>query len=445
MSLGVSTVGGTGSGSCNGQPHLDPGGCKNHSIPLEDTVRAAHYTLDQGCENTASLTEALAECLGEHTNVYRHLITDEEAPQITKRIRKYGFPLWISSGSPVTPATNLPLEPDIESESDMEQTEVQKKDPSGDSDWFWVTQCTSEPMDLSGAVVIDRNTSTHGGSYGHVWLGTLKNGKKKIAVAVKAIRLRDDLADYRRKLPNRLERELLVWHGLSHPNIVPLLGTVTNLSSHFSNHFASPAMISPWMKNGNLICYMDSKYLTVSERLHLVGAVIVLDVASGLEYLHSQLGGIVHGDLTGANILIDDQGNALLVDFGRSSIKVQFVPGTSFWTSTTGGAVRWCAPELLPQLPFDEDTKTVPEVTVACDIFSFGCVMLHTMSGMLPYFNIRQSLAVALLICSGKRPKRPDEPILTDECWDIINLCWGESASARPTAKDVHLRVSRLL
>ncbi|KZP09931.1 kinase-like protein [Athelia psychrophila] len=439
MSLGVSTVGGPGSGSCNSLPHLDPGGCKNHSIPLGDAVRAAHYTLDQCCENT--IAKALAECLGENTNVYRHLITGEEAPQITEKIRKYGSPLWISSGSPVTPATNLHLEPDIE--SDTEQTEVQKKDPSGDSDWFLVAQSTtSEPMDLSGAVVIDRNTSTHGGSYGHVWMGTLKNGKKKTAVAVKAIRLRDDLVDYRRKLPNRLERELLVWHGLSHPNIVPLLGTVTNSSSHFLHNFASPAMISPWMNNGNLIRYLElrSKSLTVTDRLRLL-----CNVASGLEYLHSQLGGIVHGDLTGANILIDDQGKALLVDFGLSSIKVQFVPGTSFWTSTTGGAVRWCAPELLPQMPFDEDTKIVPDVTVACDIFSFGCVMLHTMSGQLPYFNVKLSLAVAMLICSGKRPKRPVEPILTDEYWDLINWCWGKSASARPTAKDVHLCVSRLL
>ncbi|KZP21629.1 hypothetical protein FIBSPDRAFT_953639 [Athelia psychrophila] len=96
-------------------------------------------------------------------------------------------------------------------------------------------------------------------------------------------------------------------------------------------------------------------------------------------------------------------------------------------------------------MPFDEDTKIVPDVTVACDIFSFGCVMLHTMSGQLPYFNVKLSLAVAMLICSGKRPKRPVEPILTDEYWDLINWCWGKSASARPTAEDVHLCVSRLL
>ncbi|KZP09930.1 kinase-like protein [Athelia psychrophila] len=458
----------TCSGLCD-RPPLDPGGCENHPIPLGDAVRAAHYTLDRYFKHTlreeedfvvrdeATIVEALAECL-EDTNMYQHLIMDQEAPQLAAtRKSKYAFARKILR-SPVTQAINLftcvsppranhsLLEPD----SDTKQIGVTEKDPSCDSDWCLVPSTASlrkahsKPVDLSGTVVADGNTSTHGGSYGDVWMGTWNNGKKNTMVAVKAIRLRGDLEDYRLKLHKRLRRELRVWQGLSHPNIVPLLGTVTSFSSHLSYKSVSPAMISPWMKNGNLIRYMESKYLTVSERLHLL-----LDVVSGIEYLHSQSGGIIHGDLTGANILIDDQGKALLVDFGLSSIKVQF-EGTSYWSSTAGGAIRWRAPELLPRWPVEEDSDLdsfVPDLRVACDIFSFGCVMLHTISGKLPYFNIPSHCESVVVMClsSGQRPRRPDEPLLTDAYWGLVNWCWGKSACARPTAKEVRLRVSRLL
>lgn len=103
-----------------------------------------------------------------------------------------------------------------------------------------------------------------------------------------------------------------------------------------------------------------------------------------------------------ANILIDDDGRARLVDFGLSSIKAQFA-GTSYWTSTAGGAIRWRAPELLPPWPMEEGSDLndfVPNLTVACDIFSFGCVMLHvsccaslTSNFCAEFQNVRPCLA----------------------------------------------------
>lgn len=52
-----------------------------------------------------------------------------------------------------------------------------------------------------------------------------------------------------------------------------------------------------------------------------------------------------------------------------SSIKAEF-EGYS-WTSTIGGAIRWRAPELLPQ------NDHAPVLSNACDVYSFGNVMLH--------------------------------------------------------------------
>lgn len=90
--------------------------------------------------------------------------------------------------------------------------------------------------------------------------------------------------------------------------------------------------------------------------------------------VHSE--GIIHGDLTGANVLIDDSGVACLVDFGLSLIKVDF-EGTSFITSTVGGAMRFRAPELLPSIEVEIYDKFKATLTFACDIYSLGSVTLQ--------------------------------------------------------------------
>ena len=43
-------------------------------------------------------------------------------------------------------------------------------------------------------------------------------------------------------------REMLIWTSLQHDNVLPCLG--------FAEHNASPALISEWMENGNVITYL---------------------------------------------------------------------------------------------------------------------------------------------------------------------------------------------
>ena len=92
------------------------------------------------------------------------------------------------------------------------------------------------------------------------------------------------------------------------------------------------------------------------------------DPSPYLNAVHSK--SVIHGDLTGANILISHDNRACLVDFGLSSIIAKF-EGSSYWSSTVGGAIRWLAPELLPQ------AGSTPILTPACDVYSFGSVMLE--------------------------------------------------------------------
>ena len=102
---------------------------------------------------------------------------------------------------------------------------------------------------------------------------------------------------------------MYVWHRLEHPNVVKLYGT--------SYHMAGrPAMVMQWYKNGNAAEYLTKKN-PEADRLQLVWPSSypvplilceplvpqILDVACGLEYLHTHSPSIVHADLKGVRRL----------------------------------------------------------------------------------------------------------------------------------------------
>ncbi|KAG2040433.1 kinase-like domain-containing protein, partial [Suillus americanus] len=190
-------------------------------------------------------------------------------------------------------------------------------------------------------------------------------------------------------------------------------------------------LVTPWIPNGTLNAYLASNHndLTVLDRSNMVK-----DVSAGLCYLHSVH--IVHGDITGANILIDEGGRARLIDFGLSTI-VRPLLGQSQLaaTSINPGAIRYTAPELVvsdnvPGLPLEK-----------IDIYSFGCVMLQILSGRHPWSEIiseRPELRIVVMISQGRGPQRPDgHPAIIDSDWDIIQRCLSRKPELRPSANKV--------
>jgi len=151
---------------------------------------------------------------------------------------------------------------------------------------------------------------------------------------------------------------------------------------------------------------------------------------------------VVHGDLTGSNILINAEGKPCLCDFGLSKIMVEF-EGTSYFTGTRG-AVRWAASELYRG---NDDEDYVPVINKECDIYSFGSVMLQVLSGKIPYYYFKRDGQVVIQLHHGITPKRPNITWVTDKVWDFIEGCWAEPMQ-RPTIGEVrdfvrHYRAGR--
>lgn len=116
------------------------------------------------------------------------------------------------------------------------------------------------------------------------------------------------------------------------------------------------------------------------------------EVASGVEYLHKCSPLVVHGDLKSVrstisrlieanktssqfNILIDDEGHAVITDFGLAKVKeeVSDVLPSSFF----GGSTRWMAPELLVSQIEDEKRSSFTTYT---DVYAFASVCLEVRS-----------------------------------------------------------------
>jgi Leucine-rich repeat (LRR) protein len=148
------------------------------------------------------------------------------------------------------------------------------------------------------------------GSYGSVYRGKLKESKIEVAVKVFDLKMRGAERSF------LSECEAL--RSIQHRNLLPIItacSTVDNVGNVFK------ALIYEFMPNGSLDAWLHhkgdeetAKCLGLTQRIS-----IAINIADALDYLHHDCGRpTVHCDLKPSNILLDDDMNALLGDFGIS-------------------------------------------------------------------------------------------------------------------------------
>ncbi|KAJ6554051.1 kinase-like domain-containing protein [Mycena vulgaris] len=210
-------------------------------------------------------------------------------------------------------------------------------------------------------------------------------------------------------------REALVWKDLQHPHILTFIGIDRETFP------SSLCMVSPWMEHGTIL-----EYLTRHGRENVDK--LLFEIAQGLQYLHSR--NIVHGDLRGANILINQDWSACLADFGLSVISNNT---SSMRTSTRAGSLYWMAPELIAPDRFGFKFARTP----ASDVYAFGCVCIEVYTGRPPFSDLSEAAAL-LRIVNGDRVGRPSgTPAMSDILWRHISEYWAEEPAMRPVSEVV--------
>ncbi|KAF8150312.1 kinase-like domain-containing protein, partial [Mycena galopus ATCC 62051] len=244
-----------------------------------------------------------------------------------------------------------------------------------------------------------------GGGFGDIYRASY--GDQRVALKHMRHLLNDsDLRHVRLKFC----REALLWRDLRHPNILPFLGIDRD------SFPSSLCIVSPWMEHGTVLSYLKTHgHATVDKLLY--------EIAQALEYLHSH--NIVHGDLRGTNILIQEDGSACLADFGLST----FSDATAATSTTRAGCTRWMAPELLAPEHFGLNFARTP----ATDVYAFGCVCFELYTGRPPFSTLPEP-ALVMRVLNGQRPDRPSgPPVMSDMLWQHVTEFLAQSPTTRPS------------
>ncbi|KAF9781243.1 kinase-like domain-containing protein [Thelephora terrestris] len=258
------------------------------------------------------------------------------------------------------------------------------------------------------------------GGFADVYRATYK-GQLVVAKTLKTSSL-EDLENWHK----RFAKEVVGWKWLRHENILPFVG-VTSEPPPFS-------MVSPLIENGNIMSFIKANPDQNPFNL-------LVDVTNGLQYLHRH--DFVHGDLKGANILINLERRACLADFGLTEIigEVNFCDEHS--DNRVGGTIRWMAPEILSPEMYGYvkcARKKLPSKSM--DIYALGMTILEVISGRKPFEHTNPDAAVIQKVLGGFRPERPSVGF-SDALWTLLTQTWleefetPESQSVRPSITDI--------
>ncbi|KAK1218793.1 Rho guanine nucleotide exchange factor [Marasmius sp. AFHP31] len=266
------------------------------------------------------------------------------------------------------------------------------------------------------------------GGFGYVYKGVI--GEQMVCLKLPRIfhTTEDPEVD---KLLKAFMREATVWRQLKHPNLLPFIGAYYLQVDEASSHLC---LISPWMDCGDLNGYLKNarEQNTDVDRL-----LLAYDVAAGLSYLHKKK--IVHGDLKGANVLINADGRALIGDFGLSRVVETHTPG--LFNSTTGGkgTVRWLSPELL------KSSDPPCQTSRRSDIYAYAGVCYEIFTGNYPFYKLRDEAVYDAVVNCGECPHRPEEAgELSDPMWEIMRSCWQHNQHLRPSVEAVVTQIGEL-
>lgn len=240
------------------------------------------------------------------------------------------------------------------------------------------------------------------GAFGRLYRGTY-NGED---VAIKLLERPENNLERAESLEKQFAKEVSLLASLQHENVVRFIGACWKPLVW--------CIATEYAKGGSLRMFLARRRV-IPLRLAVKYA---LDVARGMEYLHSH--GVLHRDLKSDNLLIADK-SIKIADFGVARIEVQ----TEGMTPETG-TYRWMAPEMIQQRR---------NYTNKVDVYSFGIVLWELITGNLPFQNMTAVQAAFAVVNKGTRPQIPIDcsPALAQ----IMTRCWDANPDVRPPFSEV--------
>ncbi|NWZ87299.1 TNI3K kinase, partial [Poecile atricapillus] len=252
------------------------------------------------------------------------------------------------------------------------------------------------------------------GSFGKVYKGRCRN---KI-VAIKRYRANTYCS---KSDVDMFCREVSILCQLNHPCVIQFVGACLDDPSQF-------AIVTQYISGGSLfsLLHEQKRILDLQSKL-----IIAVDVAKGMEYLHNLTQPIIHRDLNSHNILLYEDGHAVVADFGES----RFLQSLDEDNMTKQpGNLRWMAPEVFTQCT---------RYTIKADVFSYALCLWELLTGEIPFAHLKPAAAAADMAYHHIRP--PIGYSIPKPISALLMRGWNACPEGRPEFSEVVTKLEECL
>jgi hypothetical protein len=249
-------------------------------------------------------------------------------------------------------------------------------------------------------IAINEGEDLAEGTLGNVARATLRGSEEHCVV--KHLNPRKNFTEEDKET---FKQEALAAHRLFHPNLVPIRAVCVE----------PPQMVEPFYETGSLAKLLESNKATrlpASRIFH-----VILDIARGVNYMHEC--GTTHSRLRPQNVLLSQEGVALVSDYGFPKTRKVILDGN---TGPGDSGALYAAPEVLFGKPTSAGT----------DVFSIGIMLFQF---LMPDAELLPPV-VPELIAFGDG--------FAPEVEKLVRDCLHRDATKRPAVIDIIPILKRL-
>jgi len=201
----------------------------------------------------------------------------------------------------------------------------------------------------------------------------------------------------------RFYREVEIIAKLQHPHILPVYD--------FGEYDDMPYIVMAYLSGGTLADFIAEAGANATEMMR-----VLRQIADALDFAHSK--GIIHRDFKPANVLLDEQGNTYLADFGLAKV-------TETLSDITGMAILGTPTHMAPEQAGPD------EPTPAVDVYALGITVYQLLTGKVPFESSNASAIVMAHVMQPVPDIRELRPDLPDNLHAVMSKVLAKTAEER--------------
>ncbi|ETN37185.1 uncharacterized protein HMPREF1541_08175 [Cyphellophora europaea CBS 101466] len=255
------------------------------------------------------------------------------------------------------------------------------------------------------------------GSFGRVYKGRQKSSNK--IVAIKVLDIDDaDFSAYGEQKDEQIrdfDREIRILRQAQDSGAVNLNRMIEALPVH-----SQLWLICEHCPGGSVKTLMRATKDRLEEKFIVI---VARELAKALKGLHEA--GIIHRDIKAANVLVHEEGNLQLCDFGVANV----LDTRTDKRRTFIGTLHWMPPELWTERP---------EYSDEVDVWEYGCTLYECALGRPPNSDLRERQQLKMRMRRLKQAiALPESESFSEGLRELVKFTLSPEVSSRPSMKDV--------